>query len=47
MDDYGEYCYKNDDKFIGYYKKDLRQGKGIYYFYVLFKKENGLKEKRR
>ena len=32
MDDYGEYYFKNDDKFIGYYKKDLKQGKDIYYF---------------
>ena len=32
MDGYGEYYYKNGDKFIGYYKKDLKHGKGTYYF---------------
>jgi hypothetical protein len=32
MDGYGEYHYKNGDKFVGYYKKDLKHGKGKYYF---------------
>ena len=30
MDGYGEYHYKNGDKFVGYYKKDLKHGKGKY-----------------
>ena len=32
MNDYREYYFKNDDKFIGYYKKDLKHGKGSYFF---------------
>ena len=39
MDDYREY-YKNSDKIIGYYKEDLKHGKGIYYFMSYYKKIN-------
>ena len=39
MDGYGEY-YKNNDKIIGYYKKDLKHGKGTYYFMSYYKKMN-------
>ncbi len=38
MDDYGEYYYKYSDKFIGYYK-DLKHGKGIYYFICYLKRK--------
>ncbi len=39
MNDYGEYYFKNDNKFIGYYKKDLKHVKGIYYFMCYLKRK--------
>ena len=32
MEGLGEYKYTNGDKFVGYYKNDLKHGRGIYYF---------------
>ena len=32
MHGFGEYLWKNGDKYEGYYENDLRHGKGIYRF---------------